>query len=803
MKSKQYDPKKLEESCQKIWQETQIFSGKDNSKDDKYYCLSMLPYPSGNLHMGHVRNYTIGDIISKYQLMQGKNVMQPMGWDAFGLPAENAAIEHNTHPKDWTIENIANMKKQLVSLGFGIDWNRELATCEPEYYKWEQWLFIKLYEKGLVYRKKSIVNWDPIDQTVLANEQVIDGCGWRSGAPIERKEIYGWFIKITDYAEELLDDLDTLDHWPQEVKTMQTNWIGKSSGAEIKFKVNDADDITVFTTRPDTLYGNTYLAVSFDHQIAKLTSDKDNECAVFIKKYRIQSTAEAEIATTEKFGYKSPYTAIHPLTGKEIPIWIANFVLSDYGTGAIMAVPAHDVRDHEFATKYNLPIISVISNDNALDDKAYTGTGLLVNSGPYDGLDSKTAADKITNDMITKNCGTKKTQYRLKDWGVSRQRYWGCPIPIIYCDTCGIVPEDENNLPVVLPKNLKITTKIPTLAEANEFYETKCPKCGSDAKRDTDTFDTFVDSSWYFFRYASHDQSNAMLDKRANYWAPIDQYIGGIEHAILHLLYARFFCKILYDLKLVNCREPFTKLLTQGMVLKDGFKMSKSKKNVVPPMPLIDKYGADTVRMFITFAAPPEQSLEWSDAGVDGSHKFLKKLWSFCISNKEIISQASLTIPKNDLTLSINKILEQANFDYDRLQFNTIVAAVMKIFNLIAKIDLKEAAIIRYGISVILRILAPICPHISYELWQEISFGDNIFQSEWPHLSAGDLESDSSNMVVQVNGKKISQISILNTSDDDEIKHLVYQDDKVNKVIADKEIRKVIIVPKRLINIVV
>jgi leucyl-tRNA synthetase len=801
----QYEAKEIELKCQKTWQKDKTFKAEEQSNKDKFYCLSMLPYPSGNLHMGHVRNYTLGDIVSKYQMMQGKNVMQPMGWDAFGLPAENAALKHNTHPETWTKQNIANMKEQLLSLGFGIDWEREITTCEPEYYHWEQWLFIKLYEKGLVYRKKSTVNWDPVDQTVLANEQVIDGCGWRSGAPIERKEIYGWFIKITDYAERLLQDLDTLNDWPQEVKTMQKNWIGKSSGAEIKFKVKDHDDITVFTTRPDTLMGNTYLAVSFDHEIAKLTCKEDKNCEEFITTHRINTTAEADVATTEKFGYLSPFVAIHPISGKEIPIWLANFVLSDYGTGAIMGVPAHDIRDHEFATKYGLPIIQVISNNDDSIELPYIGHGNLINSGDYSNLHSKDAAKKITESLVMQGLGSAKTQYRLNDWGVSRQRYWGCPIPFVYCDSCGTVPEKEEDLPVTLPKNLTITTKIPTLADAPEFYETSCPKCGKAAKRDTDTFDTFVDSSWYFFRYASHNKNNAMLDERANYWAPIDQYIGGIEHAILHLLYARFFCKIMNDLGIIDCNEPFKKLLTQGMVLKDGIKMSKSKNNIVAPMPLIEKYGADTVRMFTTFASPPEQSLEWSDAGVEGSYKFLKKLWGFCLDLKDELGNIDDKNVNKKLILEINKIIHQATFDYERLQFNTVVASVMKIFNIIVKIDVAtDLSTIKYGLTGLLQLLAPICPHIAFTLWRELKLGDNIFISNWPHLSKHDLESSSSNIVIQINGKKVCQIEIDNSLSEDEIKNIVYANDKVSRQVTDPStVKKLIIVPKRLINIVV
>lgn len=800
-----YHPNVVEEQAQTYWEQQRTFYASESSEKPPYYCLSMLPYPSGELHMGHVRNYTLGDIISKYHQLQGKNVLQPMGWDAFGLPAENAAIKHNVHPYAWTKQNIANMKNQLQRLGYGIDWSREFATCEPEYYRWEQWLFIQLYKKGLVYRKKSIVNWDPVDQTVLANEQVIDGRGWRSGALIERKSIDGWFIQITDYQEALLDDLEQLTDWPHEVKRMQQNWIGRSQGAEIHYSVPGHPDITVFTTRVDTIMGNTYLAVAFDHPLAQAAAAMDPECAAFLVAHQLQSTAEADMATAEKHGYLLPFHAVHPVTGAKLPIWAANFVLSDYGTGAVMAVPAHDVRDHAFATQYNLPIVTVIINPDGKADAcshAYTGEGTLTNSGAFDGLSSQAAQSAIIDHLAAQEKGQAKTQYRLKDWGISRQRYWGCPIPMVHCPQCGILPEAEANLPVILPTDLAVSSSGSALAQSADYLQTSCPQCGQAAQRDPDTFDTFVDSSWYFLRYTSSDQTQAMLDERAPYWTPIHQYIGGIEHAILHLLYARFMHKAIRDLGFVSSDEPFTALLTQGMVLKDGAKMSKSKGNIVAPMPLIEKYGADTLRLFIAFAAPPEQSVEWSDDGVEGAYKFLKKLWNLIHQHQQAIIEAGNTIePHNQV--AINQIVHQAQYDYQRQQFNTVVAACMKILNYLSQVTgPTQAATYRYGIKHLLLLLSPICPHITHIGWRSLSFGDDIFTATWIPITAEDCISSTVDIVVQINGKKIVNITVQRDLDETAVLAAAQQQEKVQQKLSVATIRKVIWVPNRLINVV-
>jgi leucyl-tRNA synthetase len=799
-----YLPNIIEKASQKFWQKNKSFVATEN-KQDKFYCLSMLPYPSGELHMGHVRNYTIGDVIAKYQIMQGKNVLQPMGWDAFGLPAENAAIKHNVAPYEWTKSNIANMKEQLKLLGYGYDWNREIATCDSEYYKWEQYLFIKMLNKGLIYRKKSEVNWDPVDNTVLANEQVIDGKGWRSGANVEKKQIWGWFIKTTAYAKELLTDLDKLTGWPEEVKTMQRNWIGQSHGVEIKFSVPDFGEIAVFTTRADTLMGNTYLAVAFDHPLAITAAKNNTKLADFIQENKIKTTAESDRAKAEKVGAFTGLYAIHPLTGEKLPIWIANFVLLDYGTGAVMSVPAHDERDYEFAAKYKLPIKYVISpkdNGDLATDSAYTKPGISINSGKYNGLSSEETAKKITADLVQNNAGTPQTIYKLRDWGISRQRYWGCPIPIIHCDSCGIIAEKELNLPVVLPTHLKVTAAGSPLKTCDEFINTLCPECGSAAKRETDTFDTFVDSSWYFLRYTCNDTADTILDDRAKYWAPIDQYVGGIEHAILHLLYARLMNKVLRDLGYLTNDEPIVSLLTQGMVLKDSQKMSKSKGNTVAPMPLLEKYGADTLRLFTIFSAPPEQSLEWCDNGVIGAHKFLKKLWAFCYSNLDKIGDVTAVVnSQHSDIIKIKKIVHQVNIDMAKLQLNTVVSAVMKIYNTIANISDNNEAI-TYGLSVLLRILNPICPHICHNIWQEIT-GDNILTAQWPRVSDTEIATNTANIVIQINGKKKILIEVSSTAIQEDIENTVLEHEKIADIIADRsQIHKIIYVKNKLLNIV-
>jgi leucyl-tRNA synthetase len=775
-----YNPKVVESQTQQYWQKKNCFNVNEDLNKEKFYCLCMFPYPSGTLHMGHVRNYTLGDVISRYQRSLGKNVLQPMGWDAFGLPAENAAIKNDIHPKDWTYKNINHMKSQLMQLGFAIDWRRELATCDPSYYKWEQWFFLKLFEKGLVYKKYSIVNWDPVDQTVLANEQVINGRGWRSGAIVEHKEISQWFLKITAYADELLNELEHLPYWPEQVKQMQRHWIGRSEGAEVCFASShdSHQKIKIFTTRPDTIMGVTYIAISPDHPLAKIYAETNPEISDFIKGCQGISVAEADLAKQEKRGIDTGFTAIHPITGHQIPIWIANFVLMNYGTGAVMCVPAHDERDFEFATQYHLPILQVIQSAESHDiqKNAYTGDGTLINSNEFNGLPSHQAKAMIINAIEALNIGKRSIQYRLRDWGVSRQRYWGTPIPIIYCEHCGNVPVPEEHLPVELPDNVKFTGQGSPLANCAEFVEVSCPKCGQDAKRETDTFDTFMESSWYYARFACKGQPNAMLDDRAKYWTPVDQYIGGIEHATMHLLYARFFHKLLRDEGLVNSNEPFIRLLTQGMVLKDGHKMSKSIGNTVDPAELIDQYGADTARLFVMFAAPPEQSLEWSDSGVEGAYRFLKKIWNFAYTHNESMKEmnAQMFDPDSlDWTLAsseikskrqkLHQLLQQIHHDYERQQFNTVVSACMKIFNEISAIENEhseyEKAIIFSGISILLRVLAPITPHICHILWQDLGFSKIIIDTNWPKCDKSALKTDEACFIIQVNGKKRGEIT--------------------------------------------
>ena len=706
-----YNPSTVEENAQQYWFKKQSFSVTEDLNLETFYSLCMFPYPSGTLHMGHVRNYTLGDVISRYQRAQGKNVLQPIGWDAFGLPAENAAIKHKIHPAKWTADNIASMKAQFLRLGNAYDWKREFATCDPDYYRWEQWFFTRLFEKGLVYKKNSVVNWDPVDQTVLANEQVVDGRGWRSGALVERREIPQWFIKITAYAEELLNDLDTLEDWPEQVKQMQRNWIGRSEGCDIYFNVEGMTKrLKVYTTRPDTLYGVTYLAIAPDHPLAKEAAANNPDIQAFITECQGVKTAEAELATMEKKGIATDFSVIHPLTGKTIPVWIANFVLMQYGSGAVMAVPAHDQRDWEFAQKYKLPIKIVIQpldpDTNDFSKSAYTDVGVLVHSEQFNGLSSDDAISQISQYIQEKDLGKITVNYRLRDWGVSRQRYWGAPIPMIHCEQCGIVAVPEDQLPVILPESVEFSGSGSPLAQCPEFVHTSCPKCGQDAQRETDTFDTFMESSWYYARFACKNQDNAMLDDRAKYWTPVDQYVGGIEHAVMHLLYARFFHKLMRDEGLVNSDEPFKALLTQGMVLKDGHKMSKSVGNVVDPNHLIDTYGADTARLFIMFASAPEQSLEWSDTAVEGAHRFLKRLWSFVYENLQSIIEinenhlegnheydwenADAAIKKSRQIL--HQLLAQANNDYERHQFNTVVSACMKIFNEMSSVPLENEA---------------------------------------------------------------------------------------------------------------
>ncbi len=806
----QYDFASIEAAAQNYWEEHHSFEcPKDpEPKQEKFYCLSMFLYPSGDLHMGHVRNYTIGDVISRYHHMQGKQVLQPIGWDAFGLPAENAAIAHRLSPAQWTYNNIEKMRKQFRQLGYGYDWRREIATCEPEYYRWEQWLFVQLYKQGLVYKKSAVVNWDPVDNTVLANEQVIDGKGWRSGAPIERREIPQWFFKITAYADELLNDLDKLTGWPPQVVTMQRNWIGRSEGSNIHFPLEDSESLTIFTTRVDTLMGVSYIAIAPQHPLAQNAAKNDPALAHFIDECHHTKVAEADIATAQKKGIRLQQKALHPITGEKLPIWVANFVLMEYGSGAIMAVPAHDPRDFEFAALYDLPVKPVIQPvDSAWDftQGAFNGDGILINSGPFNGLTTAQARKKIIEFLIEKKLGERQVHFRLRDWGISRQRYWGAPIPIIQCPRCGDVAVPEKDLPVILPTDLIPDGHASPLASMPDFYNVQCPQCAGPARRETDTMDTFVESSWYYARYACYDQDHAILDERANYWTPVDQYIGGIEHAILHLLYARFMHKLLRDQGLLNSDEPFTRLLTQGMVLKDGTKMSKSKGNIVAPQKMLEKYGADTVRLFIIFAAPPEQSLEWSDSGVEGAYRFLKKLWNFAFHVKMSLTPSPAQPAElYALYQQIHQILQQARQDMDRLQLNTVVSASMKLLNLLIKLplDATHSPVIHEGMNILLRILAPITPHITHHLWRELGYGENILKAPWPQVNLQALQIQEIQIMVQINGKLRGKITVDQNATAEEIEKLALQEDNVRRYIGDQTIKKIIVVPKKLVSIV-
>lgn len=821
----QYTPESIETKTQALWQERNVYQATEDINLEKYYVLAMFPYPSGSLHIGHVRNYTIADVIARHQRMLGKNVLQPMGWDAFGLPAENAAIKHNIPPAKWTRQNIAHMRTQMQRLGLGYDWSREITTCDPDYYRWEQWFFTQLFKKGLVYKKLAEVNWDPVDQTVLANEQVINGRGWRSDALVERREIPQWYLKITDYAEELLNDIDTLTQWPEQVRTMQKHWIGRSEGAEITFQVDGHDPLTIYTTRPDTLFGVTYLALAAQHPLSKKLAENNPELSAFIESCRNTKVAEADVATMEKRGMPLNIHAIHPLTGEKIPVWVANFVLMDYGAGALMAVPAHDQRDHEFAVAYQLPIRPVIQPEGEFnfDKRCYTGEGHLINSGEFTGLLSTDAVKKITAVLTEKNIGQRKVNYRLRDWSVSRQRYWGTPIPIINCTHCGAVPVPEKDLPVVLPEDVTFTGVSSPLKNMPEFLNVDCPECGKPAQRETDTFDTFMESSWYYARFACKKANKVMLDGRANYWVPVDQYVGGIEHAVLHLLYARFFHKLMRDEGLLNSNEPFTRLLTQGMVLNQGIKMSKSKGNVVDPNTLIAKYGVDTARLFIMFAAPPELSLEWSDSGVEGSHRFLKRLWAFAYEHHQTLVTANKTLSphrlsqldwdkisadETDILRQIYDILDQVKYDYDRQQFNTVVSGCMKIFNLLTKLpsgqpltDIQTLTL-QKGLSILIRLLAPITPHICHQLWEDLGYEGFILDVEWPKASGINFKLDSITLVVQVNGKLRSKISIPHNADTATIETTAQQDEKVQQALQGAAIKKIITVPGKLVNIV-
>ena len=813
----QYPFKEIEQKAQKFWETNQTFKATEKSDKPKYYCLSMFPYPSGRLHMGHVRNYTIGDVLSRFHRMRGFNVMQPMGWDAFGLPAENAAIKNNVAPAGWTYSNIEHMKAQLKSLGLGISWDREIATCTPEYYRWEQWLFTELFKKGLIYKKTSTVNWDPVDQTVLANEQVIDGKGWRSGAAVEKRDIPQYFMKITAYADELLADLDKLEGWPEQVKTMQRNWIGKSYGCEVEFPiVNGTGNLKVYTTRPDTLMGATYVAVAAEHALATQAAENNPVLQAFIQECKMGSVAEADVATAEKKGMATGLFVQHPITGEQLPVWVANYVLISYGEGAVMAVPAHDERDFEFANKYSLPMKSVINpQDSELESPlktAYTEHGVLFNSGEFDGLDFDAASAKIAETLTAKNLGKRRTQYRLRDWGVSRQRYWGCPIPIVHCDRCGEVPVPADQLPVRLPEDVVMDGVGSPIKKDPSFYETTCPTCNGKATRETDTMDTFFESSWYFARYASHDCNSGMVDERANYWLPVDQYIGGIEHAILHLLYARFFNKLMRDVGLLKNDEPFTNLLTQGMVLKDGTKMSKSKGNTVDPQELIDTYGADTARLFMMFAAPPEQSLEWADSGVEGAHRFLKRIWAFVASHQEngaveAYKAGELSNELKTLRRQLHQTIEKITDDYGRRHsFNTAIAAVMELMNAYSRVEGNDAttrSVRQEVLENVTLLLSPIVPHICQALWAELK-ASNIEDAVWPSADQSAMVQDEVELVVQVNGKLRGSITVAKTMAKEAIEQHAVTQPFVQKFLEDgASVRKIIVVPNKLVNIVV
>ena len=812
-----YDPQEVENSAQTYWQDNDCFVGDDQGAGEKFYCLSMFPYPSGRLHMGHVRNYTLGDVINRYQRHKGRNVMQPMGWDAFGLPAENAAIKHGVAPAAWTKDNIAYMRGQMQRLGFGFDWSREFATCDPEYYRWEQWLFVRLYKKGLVYRKNAMVNWDPVDQTVLANEQVVEGRGWRSGAIVERREMAQWFLKITDYAEELLTELDQMDGWPESVKSMQRNWIGQSFGAEIDFRVNDesATVLTVFTTRPDTLMGATYVAVAPEHPLAQAAAEQDPKVRAFIAECAQNTTAEADMATMEKAGIATQATVEHPLTGKPLPVWVANFVLMEYGSGAVMSVPAHDQRDWEFARKYDIAVAQVIEpladEDCDMATAAFTAKGRLINSGEFDGLTSAEAFEQIIAALQEREAGRSITNYRLRDWGVSRQRYWGCPIPMIHCPDCGVLPVPEEDLPVVLPTDVTLDGVRSPLVDLPEFLNVTCPNCGGPARRETDTFDTFMESSWYFTRFASPG-ADAMVDERAKYWAPVDHYVGGIEHAILHLLYARFYYKLMRDEGLVVGDEPFKRLMMLGMVLQGGKKMSKSAGDSGDPQKLLDRYGADAVRVAMMFAAPPEQSFEWGEAGLEGAMRFLKRLWTLVldhVSKGDVpdLDVAALSDVGKDLRRKTHTTLAKADDDYGRrLQFNTVVSAVMELANEVARVDsdvVADRAAVQEALVSATLIISPIAPHIAHRLWSELGQQGDLVNQPWPQIDQDALTQQRLSLVVQVNGKVRGQIDVAADASQGDILDKAKHEENVARHLDGKTVRKEIYVPNKLVNIVV
>ncbi len=861
--NEQYQPQQIEPEVQDLWQQQQSFQVQQDPQKAKYYCLSMFPYPSGRLHMGHVRNYTIGDVIARYQRMQGKHVLQPMGWDAFGLPAENAAMKHQVPPAQWTYANIDYMRSQLKRMGFSYDWSRELATCDPDYYRWEQWFFIQLMDKGLVYKKHAVVNWDPVDRTVLANEQVIEGRGWRSGALVERKAIPQWFLKITAYADQLLDDLDQLSDWPDQVRTMQRNWIGRSRGVALSFTVDGYGAVEIFTTRPDTLMGVTYIALAAQHPLSLQAATQRADLAAFITRCKQSAASEVELATMEKLGMDSGYQAIHPLTGQRLPVWTANFVLMDYGTGAVMAVPGHDQRDWEFARKYGLDVRQVIYPATSamvvdLSHGAYTDKGLLCNSGSYDDLDFDLAFDAIVAELERLGRGRVTTHYRLRDWGISRQRYWGTPIPVIHCTACGTVAVPEQDLPVVLPTEVQVDGQGSAMGQLADFINTVCPRCGAAAQRETDTFDTFMESSWYYARYTCADYGQAMLEPGAvRYWLPVDQYIGGIEHAILHLLYARFVHKLMRDLGLVGCDEPFKRLLCQGMVLADTYyhvdgqgtrhwisplnvepahdeqgritggisrvdgepvfydgmsKMSKSKHNGIDPQQMIDRYGADTVRLFMMFASPPEQSLEWSAAGLEGAQRFIRRFWRQVRHHIQgpqapLLKVEELNVQQRALRRKTHLTIAKVSDDLERrYRYNTAIAAIMELINAVSRdagADGQSRAVRHEALGTAILLLSPIIPHVCHMLWHEWHGVSDDFECVWPRVDDDALLSTTIDLVIQVNGKLRGRLTVGVDADRDTIQQLALSDDQIQRFIGSQSIRKIIVVPGRLVNIVV
>ena len=809
--NKDYNPKDIEANIQEFWEKNNSFKTDFNATKNKYYCLSMFPYPSGKLHIGHVRNYTIGDVISRSQRMLGKSVFQPMGWDAFGLPAENAAIANKVHPSEWTKKNINHMREQLKRLGYSYDWDNEISTANPEYYKWEQWFFIKLLEKNLVYKKKSEVNWDPIDKTVLANEQVVDGRGWRSGAIVERKEIPQWFLKITEYSDELLEGLEDLNSWPTSVKMMQKNWIGKSEGALVKFKISNSNDLLeVYTTRVDTIFGVSFLAISPNHNILKSQKKSNPILARFIDKCNSLKLSEETVSSIEKEGVDTGLTAINPLDGSVVPIWTANYVLSDYGTGCVMCVPGHDIRDNEFAVKYNLPVIKVINPESSklVHKEIFIGEGTLINSGKYTNLESHLAKENILKDLVKIDAGISKINYRLRDWGISRQRYWGCPIPVFYHEDGTVYPVPEDDLPIKLPDDIDFSQDGNPLENHPTWKHIKCPYTGKKAIRETDTFDTFFESSWYYLRFLSPGFKDGLVDKSKNNWLPVDQYIGGIEHAILHLLYARFFHKLMRDIGIIDSSEPFLSLLSQGMVLQNGIKMSKSKGNTIDPDDIINKYGADTVRLFIMFSAPPEQSLEWSDTGIEGSHKFLKRLWSLSFKVIDNNNSSNIDLQKSsNMRTKIHKTIKKFTHDvFDRNSFNTAIASSMELLNDMIKYNLSknfDNKVLLEGIESVIKMLSPITPHICQKLWNNLDKNSSLIYEPWPKVDNDALVESKKEIIVQINGKLRGKVIIETDQNKEEVNSIVILDEKLNSYLKDNDIKKIIYVKNKLINYVV